>query len=71
MATGSHSSREVLLALAFVICCLEAPRVDCSTDVADIRWYRTAQNTADRLTEQPGLNFGGDFAMDQVIMIKR
>ena len=38
---------------------------------ADIKWYRTAQGTTDRLTNQSDLQFGEDFSLDQVVMINR
>ena len=41
------------------------------TDCASVEWYRTAQNTADRLTKKDDLNFGEDFSMDEVVKIKR
>ena len=36
-----------------------------------VEWYRTAQNTNDRIAKQPDLIFGGDFSSDQVININR
>lgn len=36
-----------------------------------VQWYRTAQNTDDRIAKQPDLIFGGDFSSDQVINIDR
>ena len=36
-----------------------------------VQWYRTAQNTGDRIAKQPDLAFGGDFSFDQVISINR
>ena len=44
---------------------------NCFANVTNVEWYRTAQHTGDRLTKQPDLNFGDDFAMDRVITIKR
>ena len=38
---------------------------------ASVEWYRTAQNTADRLTKKDDLTFGEDFSMDEVVEIKR
>ena len=37
----------------------------------NVQWFRTAQNTDDRLTKQPDFNFGEDFTFDQVININR
>ena len=36
-----------------------------------IQWYRTAQNTTDRLTKQADVQFGADFPSDAVIYINR
>ncbi|KAL5463704.1 hypothetical protein EMCRGX_G032629 [Ephydatia muelleri] len=37
----------------------------------EIQWYRTAQNTTDRISPQPSLQFGGDFPSDVTITIDR
>ena len=36
-----------------------------------VQWYRTAQDTSDRLTSQPDVQFGADFSSDAVIYINR
>ncbi len=44
----------------------------CSGDSnAKVQWYRTARDTADRLTQQPNITMGMDFASDQVVTFKR
>ena len=44
---------------------------NCFNTNTNVQWYRTARDTADRLTQQPNLTLGTDFASDQVIMFKR
>lgn len=36
-----------------------------------IEWYRTAQDTSDRITQQPTLSFVADFTSDVNITINR
>ena len=38
---------------------------------ADVQWTRTAQNTEDRLTPQPPLQYGTDFDFNVSIVINR
>ena len=58
----------LLAKLACVICFI----VDQTNGApGSVEWYRTAQNTNDRIAKQPDLTFGGDFTSDQVININR
>ena len=36
-----------------------------------IEWYRTAQNTSDRLSPQPPFSFGTDFPSSATVKINR
>eukprot|EP00731_Ephydatia_muelleri_P037747 Em0551g6a len=54
-----------------VVCCLSLFHLARGTDVNEIQWYRTAQNTTDRISPQPSLQFGGDFPSDVAITIDR
>ena len=36
-----------------------------------IEWYRTAQNTPDRLSPQPSFSFGADFPSSTTVKIDR
>ena len=62
------------LLLAKVACisiCFMSPIEGAQADDNGVQWYRTAQNTGDRIAKQPGLTFGGDYSFDQVISINR
>ena len=36
-----------------------------------VEWYRTAQGTGDRITSQPTVSFGADFASNTTVTINR
>ena len=39
--------------------------------IASVQWFRTAQNTDDRMAKQPDLSFGEDFNLEQVVNVNR
>ena len=41
---------------------------NCSNTNGEVQWYRTARDTADRLSQ---LTMGADFTSDQVVTFKR
>lgn len=61
--------KSILLActLAYIVSLV----VICSADGGNVQWYRTAQNTNDRITKQSDVEFGEDFSLDTVVEIKR
>ena len=40
-------------------------------EASNIQWYRTAQNTTDRISRLPDLPFGEDFPSDAVVVVDR
>ena len=40
-------------------------------DCGNVQWYRTAQDTADRLTDKGTVTFGDDFSQNVVVEVKR
>ena len=63
-----HSWFLLLAKLVCVICFMD--QTDGTPN--SVEWYRTAQNTNDRIAKQPDLTFGEDFSSsDPVISINR
>ena len=59
------------LVLAHVGCAADLDSSDRAVVTATAEWYRTAQGTSDRLTQQPDLTFGADFPSEATIQINR
>lgn len=67
-----HGSSVLLLAkLACIIIYFTIDQTNGVPNDNSLQWYRTAQNTDDRMAKQPDLTFGEDFSFDQVININR
>ena len=56
------------LMLLVTFCWLSFAKVESGIE---IEWYRTAQDTPDRLSKQPDLTFGADFPSEVTVSIKR
>ena len=64
----------LFMSCVFAVCTLASPASVANRrwlSEAQVQWYRTAQNTQDRLTRQPDTQFGPDFPADTVVTINR
>ena len=66
-----HGSFLLLAKLTVCIVCFMDQAASGVPKDNSVQWYRTAQNTDNRIANQPDLTFGGDFSFDQVININR